>query len=304
MSKRSRAAWRSLLSWTKRLISVRKSRKVFGRGSLSLHSSGEPLRAGLCAAIPGRRAALRRQSLALGAGRRDRSFAVARAHPVGDARTNKDFPPIGDGPYVVTLAPYGFFWFQLCESLEKRTDTHTTAPELETLVVTDGWASLLQGRSKQILEYDVLPGFLSAQRWFADRGSPSILTRIAGAIPLKPGDPGMELALVEATGTRETSYYVLPLTVKWQRMDRCAEKPERAGRRAPRPARRRDVRRHRRRGIYFGRAGQGARGRNDRSRRSPARIPSGRSIPRAWTHYGGECARRQCRAIEHHCAGR
>jgi maltose alpha-D-glucosyltransferase/alpha-amylase len=136
---------------------------------------------------------------------------------------NKDFPPIGDRPYVVTLAPYGFFWFQLCEQLEKRPDI--PAPELETLVVIDGWASLLQGRSKQILEYDVLPGFLSAHRWFADRGSPSVSTRIAATIPLKPGSPGLELALIDATGKRDTSRYLLPLTVKWDLIDRSQRNP-------------------------------------------------------------------------------
>ena len=26
------------------------------------------------------------------------------------------FPPIGDAPYHVTLAPYGFFWFELAEA--------------------------------------------------------------------------------------------------------------------------------------------------------------------------------------------
>ena len=225
----------SLLNWTKRLIAVRKSRKVFGRGSLSFirptnrsvlvyvrQYQGDVL---LCVA-----------NLSRSAQAAEIDLSPWRGRTPLELLGNKAFPPIGDRPYVVTLAPYGFFWFQLSENPEKRTDTLTTAPELETLVVTDGWASLLQGRSKQILEYDVLPGFLSSHRWFADRGSLSILTRIAGAIPLKAGDPGMELALVEATGTRETSYYILPLTVKWQRMDRSQGNPNMlaAVRRGPR----------------------------------------------------------------------
>jgi maltose alpha-D-glucosyltransferase/alpha-amylase len=212
----------SLLNWTKRLIAVRKSRKVFGRGSLSFirpanrsvlvyvrQYQGDVL---LCVA-----------NLSRSAQAAEIDLSPWRGRTPLELLGNKDFPPIGDRPYVVTLAPYGFFWFQLCEQLEKRPDI--PAPELETLVVIDGWASLLQGRSKQVLEYDVLPGFLSAHRWFADRGSPSVSTRIAATIPLKPGSPGLELALIDATGKRDTSRYLLPLTVKWDLIDRSQRNP-------------------------------------------------------------------------------
>jgi maltose alpha-D-glucosyltransferase / alpha-amylase len=212
----------SLLNWTKRLIAVRKSRKVFGRGSLSFirpanrsvlvyvrQYQGDVV---LCVA-----------NLSRSAQAAEIDLSPWRGRTPLELLGNKDFPPIGDRPYVVTLAPYGFFWFQLCEKVEKRSDA--PAPELETLVVTDGWASLLQGRSKDVLEHDVLPPFLSAHRWFADRGSPSVATRIAATIPLKPGDPGVELALVEAASRRETSRYLLPLTVKWDRFDRSQPNP-------------------------------------------------------------------------------
>jgi maltose alpha-D-glucosyltransferase/alpha-amylase len=223
----------SLLNWTKRLIAVRKSRKVFGRGSLTFirpsnrsvlvyvrQYQGDVV---LCVANLSRSA----QAVEI-------DLSSWRGRTPLELLGNKDFPPIGDRPYVVTLAPYGFFWFQLCENLEKRADT--IAPELETLVVTDGWPSLLQGRSKHVLEQDVLPGFLSSHRWFADRGSASISARVETTIPLKPGDPGMALALVEATGRRDTSSYLLPLTVKWQRMDRSQRNPNAlaAVRRGPR----------------------------------------------------------------------
>jgi maltose alpha-D-glucosyltransferase/alpha-amylase len=214
----------SLLNWTKRLIAARKSRKVFGRGSLSFirpknrsvlvyvrQYQGDVV---LCVA-----------NLSRSAQAAEIDLSPWRGRTPLELLGNKDFPPIGDRPYVVTLAPYGFFWFQLCENLERRTDAPSTAPELETLVVTDGWASLLQGRSKQVLEYDVLPGFLSSHRWFAERGNPSISTRITAALPLKAGDPGLELVLVEAQGKREPSSYLIPLTVKWQHIDRSQRHP-------------------------------------------------------------------------------
>jgi maltose alpha-D-glucosyltransferase/alpha-amylase len=208
----------SLLSWTKRLIAVRKSRKVFGRGSLTFirpknrsvlvyvrQYEGDVL---LCVANLSRSA----QAVEI-------DLSPWRGRTPLELLGNKDFPPIGDQPYVVTLAPYGFFWFQLCEKVEERAEIIAT-PELETLVVTDGWPSLLKGRSKYILENDVLPGFLSPRRWFAERGNRSVSTQIVATIPLKAGDPGMELALLEAKGQHEASTYLLPLTVKWQRIDR------------------------------------------------------------------------------------
>jgi maltose alpha-D-glucosyltransferase/alpha-amylase len=224
----------SLLNWMKRLIAVRKSRKVFGRGSLTFirpknravlvyvrQYQGDVI---LCVA-----------NLSRSAQAAEIDLSPWRGRTPLELLGNKDFPPIGDRPYLVTLAPYGFFWFQLCEKVEKRPEL-TTGPELETLVVTGGWPSLLQGRSRQILEYDILPQFLLAHRWFAERDSLSVLSRIVGTLPLRPGDPGMELVLVEATGRRETSQYLLPLTVKWHRIDRSRREPNTlaAVRRGPR----------------------------------------------------------------------
>jgi maltose alpha-D-glucosyltransferase/alpha-amylase len=214
----------SLLSWTKRLISVRKSTNVFGRGSLTFirpknrsvlvyvrQLQNQVL---LCVA-----------NLSRSAQAAEIDLSPWRGRIPLEMLGRKDFPPIGDQPYVVTLAPYGFFWFDLCEKIENRTEAPSIAPELETLVVTNGWTSLLQGRSRTILERDVLPGFLSSHRWFAERGSLSVNTKITATIPLKSGDPGVELALIEAKGRRDASCYLLPLTIKWQRFDRAQKNP-------------------------------------------------------------------------------
>jgi maltose alpha-D-glucosyltransferase/alpha-amylase len=214
----------SLLSWTKRLISVRKSTNVFGRGSLTfirpknrsvlVYVRQYQDQTILCVANMSRSA----QAVEI-------DLAPWRGRIPLEMLGRKDFPPIGDQPYIVTLAPYGFFWFRLCEKVEDRVEAPSIIPEVETLVVTDGWASLLQGRAKAILERDVLPGFLSSHRWFAERGSPSIAAKVTAAIPLQSGDPGLQLALVEGKGKRDTSCYLLPLTIKWQRFDRAQRNP-------------------------------------------------------------------------------
>jgi maltose alpha-D-glucosyltransferase/alpha-amylase len=214
----------SLLSWTKRLISVRKSTNVFGRGSLTfirpknrsvlVYVRQYQDQTILCVA-----------NLSRSAQAAEIDLAPWRGRIPLEMLGRKDFPPIGEQPYIVTLAPYGFFWFRLCEKIEDHVEAPSIIPEVETLVVTSGWASLLQGRSKVILERDVLPGFLSSHRWFAERGSSSIAAKIVATIPLQSGDPGLQLALVEGKGKRDTSCYLLPLTIKWQRFDRAQRNP-------------------------------------------------------------------------------
>ena len=116
----------SLLSWTKRLIAVRKSTTAFGRGSHDVHPAGQPRRAGpmsastrtrSCCASPTCRAPRRRprSTCRPGAG-------ACRCEMLG--RTQ--FPPIGELPYMVTLAPYGFFWFQLQRARQVGRDVEPT----------------------------------------------------------------------------------------------------------------------------------------------------------------------------------
>src|SRR5262249_50729768 len=92
------------------------------------------------------------------------------------------------------------------------------------LVVTEGWRSLLHGRSKSVLERDVLPAFLASRRWYADRGGLAT-THIVGTVPLVAANPDLGVALLEAKGKRETANYLLPLTIKWTRLDGERQNP-------------------------------------------------------------------------------
>jgi maltose alpha-D-glucosyltransferase/alpha-amylase len=90
-------------------------------------------------------------------------------------------------------------------------------PEFETLVVGDDWSTLERGHWRSALEHDVLPSFLAGRRWFADKGRRRPTARLQALIGLDSGRPGMALALVDATGPRETGRYVVPVGVKWTR---------------------------------------------------------------------------------------
>ena len=224
----------SLLSWTKRLISVRKTTKAFGRGSLAFirpanravlvyvrQYDNEVL---LCVANLSRSAQAAEIDLSPWRGRIPLEL-------LGRTR----FPAIGETPYVVTLAPYGFFWFQLTE-IASETESAIRPAEFETLVLTGGWRTLLQGRSRSVLERDVLPSFFAGRRWFAERGNPSVTAQTSGAIPFGTTDPELGLALIEAKGGREPATYIVPLAIRWTRYDRIRQDPNAlaAVRRGPR----------------------------------------------------------------------
>ena len=135
------------------------------------------------------------------------------------------FPPVGDAPYLITLAPYGFFWFLLRERDASKVEVSTTPAEFETLVVTQGWSSLSQGQSRSVLERDVLPAFLANKRWYAERGNSPASARISATIPLVPADPGLGLAIIETKGRHAPATYLLPLTISWTRLDRERQNP-------------------------------------------------------------------------------
>jgi maltose alpha-D-glucosyltransferase/alpha-amylase len=131
------------------------------------------------------------------------------------------FPPIGELPYMITLAPYGFYWFQLKERDKSEHVAPSVVPEFETLVVPLGatWVSL--ARTRGVFEREVLPGHLARTRWYPERSAKAILPTVTSAIPFcDVGDNRPWLAVFEATQRGETTRYVLPMRIEWVRFDR------------------------------------------------------------------------------------
>ena len=204
----------SLLSWNKRMMAVRKSSQIFGRGSLAFirpsnraviayvrEYNGEAI---LCIANLSRSAQAAELDLSQWNGR-------APIEMLG--RT--PFQKISDEPYAVTLAPYGFFWLMLSE--EAGQDAASAyIPEWVTLVFNQGWNSLCTGRSHQFFIRDVLPPFLASRRWFAQKDSELTNISIAATLPWS-GNSDAALALLDVTARGETSRYALPLAVQWSR---------------------------------------------------------------------------------------
>ena len=147
----------SQLSATKRLISVRKSTLAFGRGTMTFI---RPANRAVLAYVRQYRdeviLCVANLSRAAQATELDLSPWKDRIPQEMLGRTR--FPPIGELPYMVTLGPYGFYWFQLTERDKSEPVTPRAVPEFETLVVpvNSTWVSL--ARERGMFERDVLPG--------------------------------------------------------------------------------------------------------------------------------------------------
>jgi maltose alpha-D-glucosyltransferase/alpha-amylase len=131
------------------------------------------------------------------------------------------FPPIGELPYMITLASYGFYWFQLTERDKSEHIAPSVVPEFETLVVPLGatWMSL--ARTRSVFERDVLPGHLARTRWYPERSAGAIHPTLTSAIPFCIiGDNRPWLIFFEATQRGATTRYVLPMQIEWVRFDR------------------------------------------------------------------------------------
>jgi maltose alpha-D-glucosyltransferase/alpha-amylase len=131
------------------------------------------------------------------------------------------FPPIGELPYMITLAPYGFYWFHLQERDKSQHVAPSIVPEFETLVVPLGatWVSL--ARTRSVFERDVLPGHLARTRWYPERSAKAIHPTLISAIPFCDiGDNRPWLAFFETTERADTMRYVMPMQIEWMRFDR------------------------------------------------------------------------------------
>ncbi len=210
----------SLLSATKRLISVRKSTLAFGRGTMTFIRPDN--RSVLCYVRQHRDEVIlcvANLSRSAQATELDLSAWKDRVPLEMLGRTN--FPAIGDLPYMITLAPYGFYWFQLREKDSSERAAAAAVPEFETLVVPIGatWMSL--ARARGVFERDVLPTYLARTRWYPERSAKAIQPTLTSAVPFCDiGDNRPWLAFFETTQRGTTTRYVLPMQIEWVRFDR------------------------------------------------------------------------------------
>ncbi|MBI4902174.1 MAG: maltose alpha-D-glucosyltransferase [Acidobacteria bacterium] len=201
----------SLLHWMRNMIALRKLFRVFGRGTLEfLAPENRKVLAYvrkyqddqvLCVANLSRFS----QPVEL-----DLS-SLAGMTPV-EMLGFTEFPRIGREGYRLTLAAYGFFWFELQGQPEPAEAPAEAAPVV--LVLSADCESLFVSGNRAFLESVALPDFLPKQRWFGAKARRIETTRILDWSWLLRGDSPCALTLVEVSysgGGHDT--YFLPLGI-------------------------------------------------------------------------------------------
>jgi len=216
----------SLLNATKRLISVRKSTLAFGRGSMIFI---RPANRSVLAYVRQYRdeVILCVANLSRAAQATELDLSPWKDRIPLEMLGRTCFPAIGELPYMITLAPYGFYWFRLQEPDKSEPAAPQTVLEFETLVVpvNSTWVSL--ARTRSMFEQDVLPGFLARSRWYPERDQKEIQPRLTSAVPFCDiGDNRPWLVFFETTHRGDASRYLLPMQIEWVRFDRERYNPK------------------------------------------------------------------------------
>jgi maltose alpha-D-glucosyltransferase/alpha-amylase len=221
----------SLLSWTKRMLAVRKTSHAFGRGLRRFLKPGNRkilayLREHgddtiLCVANLSRTAQPVELNLASFKGRVPVEMLGRTA-----------FPPIGDLPYLLTISAHGFYWFNLTTDAEAPSwhEQIFSIDERPVLVLFDGWSSLFRDRvvpwrigmaekTRLQFETDTLPRFIETQRWYAAKGTPIERARIADHVVWQDGKVSWVLALLDLGAAEEPASYFMPLALAWEERD-------------------------------------------------------------------------------------
>jgi maltose alpha-D-glucosyltransferase/alpha-amylase len=223
----------SLLNWTRRILAVRSAHKAFGRGTLELLRPGNRKiiayirRHGdeilLCVAN------LKRSPQAV-----ELDLSRYKGLVPVELMGRSAFPPIGELPYLLTLAGYGFYWFELTAAAKAPSwhEEFLAAEPTPWLVLFDSLASFtvrgpeerrsLADRLVRQFEGEVLPAYLRQQRWFAakDDTIESTVMRERCESRSARGEWLLTMIGVKLASGEEQRYF-LPLGIDWS--------PERAG---------------------------------------------------------------------------
>jgi maltose alpha-D-glucosyltransferase/alpha-amylase len=218
----------SLLSWTKRMLAVRKTSQAFGRGSRQFLRPGNRKILAYLREF-GDDTILCVANLSRSAQPVELNLAPFKGRVPVEMLGRTAFPPIGDLPYLLTISAYGFYWFRLATdaAVPSWHEQIVSVDERPVLVLFDGWTSLFRERvvpwrigmaekTRAQFETDTLPRYIETQRWYAAKGTPIERARITEQVLWQEGKVCWLVALVELDGAEPRASYFLPLGLAWE----------------------------------------------------------------------------------------
>ncbi|MBP6775950.1 MAG: maltose alpha-D-glucosyltransferase, partial [Piscinibacter sp.] len=218
----------SLLNWTRRQLAVRSGSHAFGRGRFTmLHPGNRKVLAYvreygddviLCVFNVSRVA----QPVEL-------ELEAYKGRVPVEMLGRSAFPPIGELPYMLTLAAHGFFWFRLTTDAAPPQWHAERLPveDLPVLVLFDGWNSFFRDRvvpwrmglaekTRNQVERELLPRFMLRQRWYAAKGEALQRAALADHAQLDGAGGPWLLTLVDTQGPAMPARYFVPLAIAFE----------------------------------------------------------------------------------------
>jgi maltose alpha-D-glucosyltransferase/alpha-amylase len=131
------------------------------------------------------------------------------------------FPAIGELPYMITLGPYGFYWFQLKE----RDKSEHVEPTRGAGIRNAGGAARrdldVAGPHPRRVRARRAAGHLARTRWYPERSAEGDPADGDSAVPFCDiGDNRPWLPFSKRPSAARRSRYVLPMQIEWVRFDR------------------------------------------------------------------------------------
>ena len=208
----------SLLSWTRRLIELRKQHPAFGRGSLEfLHPENRKVLAFVRRYAGSGPTDQGETILVLANLSRfvqyvDLDLSAFKGQQPIEMFGGGDFPAVGDKPYFLTLGPHAFYWFSMQPVRVPSGPVAGEPGDVPELQVTSAWNELLTGPSRRRLEV-VLPSYLQTRRWFGGKARRLKSVVVDEIIPMPYEDTLAYLLTVRCEYTDgDPEVYSLPLT--------------------------------------------------------------------------------------------
>jgi maltose alpha-D-glucosyltransferase/alpha-amylase len=221
----------SQLSWTKRMLAVRKTTRAFGRGARQFLKPGNRKILAYLREF-GEDTILCVANLSRSAQPVELNLSTFKGRVPVEMLGRTTFPPIGELPYLLTIAAFGFYWFKLAIDAEVPSwhEQSVAVDERPVLVLFDGWSSLFRDRvvpwrigmaerTRRQLETDALPRFIELQRWYAAKGNAIETARIIDHALWQEGKLSWLLALLDLGAAEEAATYFMPLALAWEERD-------------------------------------------------------------------------------------
>ena len=194
----------SLLWWIRRLITLRGRIKAFSRGSLTfLHPENEKILGFV-------RQYEEERILVVANFSRFAQFTTLNLSAYKDEVPvevfgNNPFPVITEEPYMLTMGPHTFYWFNLVpeSTLETAPEARIDADALPEFNVQRRWEELFESGASQRLTR-CLAAYMAGQRWFGAKGRRIKNLTIQEVVPIRRGTVSALLLFVSLQYTDGT----------------------------------------------------------------------------------------------------